>query len=86
MLAASIFAGMLVADPDKKIDPVMGTVIGVAALITLLKTQGVMMQMSYVSVGPRAMRRLGSRFMTGVSYTTGKVKSVRSTRTVKEFK
>ncbi len=70
MLAASIFGGMLQANPDKTFDPVMGTVVGVATLVTLLKTQGVMQQMAYVSVGPRAMRRLGSEFMHGVSYMT----------------
>lgn len=79
LLAASIFGGMVSADPNKPFDPVMGTIVGVATLITLLKTQGVMMQMSYVSVGPRAMRKLGGQFMNGVSYTTSKIKSVRST-------
>ncbi len=79
MLAASIFGGLLKADAEQVFDPIMGTVVGVATLVTLLKTQGVMMQMSYVSVGPRALRKLGGQFMTGVSYTTSKVKSVRAT-------
>jgi hypothetical protein len=82
LLAASIFSGMATG-ADKSIDPIMGTVVGVAALITLLKTQGVMMQLSYVSVGPKALRKLGGQFMTGVSYTTNKVKEVRSTRKTK---
>ncbi len=77
MLAASIFGGMLAANPDKTFDPIMGTIVGVATLITLLKTQGVMMQLSYVAVGPRALRKLGSEFTTGVSYLTGKAKAVR---------
>jgi hypothetical protein len=86
MLAASLFGGLLAANPDKPIDPIMGMIVGVAALITLLKTQGVMMQLSYVSVGPRALRKLGSQFMTGVSYTTNKIKTVRATRPLKEAK
>lgn len=58
----------------------MGTIVGVAALLTILKTQGLMMQMTYVSVGPRALRKLGGQFMTGVSYTTTKFKSARAVK------
>lgn len=78
MLASSIFGSLLPNNPNSGFDPIMGTVVGVATLITLLKTQGVMMQMSYVSVGPRALRKLGGQFMNGVNYTTSKVKTVRS--------
>jgi len=84
LLAASIFAGMVATDTDKVLNPLMATVVGVATLMTLLKTQGVMQQMAYVSVGPRAMRKLGGQFMTGISYTTNKVRSVQTT--VKESK
>lgn len=70
LLAASIFAGMVAADPAKTLNPLMSIIVGIATLLTLLKTQGVMQQMAYVSVGPRAMRRLGGEFMHGVSYIT----------------
>ncbi len=79
MLAASIFSGLVKGDGQQAFDPILGTLVGVATLVTLLKTQGMMMQMSYVSVGPRALRKLGSQFMTGVSYTTTKIKTVRAT-------
>lgn len=77
LLAASIFAGMVTKDPLKPIDPLMAIVVGVATLFTLLKTQGVMQQMSYVSVGPRAMRKLGGQFMNGVHHTTNVYKSAK---------
>ncbi|HUD06951.1 MAG TPA: hypothetical protein VMR34_03630 [Candidatus Saccharimonadales bacterium] len=48
--------------------PLMAAIVGLATLTALLKTQGVLMQLSYVSVGPKAMRKLGGQFMTGVSY------------------
>ena len=37
------------------------------------------MQLSYISTGPRTARKLGSQFMTGISYLSTKGKSVRST-------
>jgi hypothetical protein len=56
----------------------MAMVTGLATVIALLKTQGVMMQFSYASVGPRTARKLGGQFMTGVSYMTGKGRAVTS--------
>ncbi len=79
LLAASIFGGMVVGSPDKSLNPLMATVVGCATLIALLKTQGLMNQLSYVSMGPKAMRKLGSQFMTSVSYMTTKMKTARAT-------
>lgn len=73
-LAATLFDGLRQEGADPPYDPVMAMIVGVAALITLLKTQGVMMQLSYVSVGPRAIRKLGGEFMNGASYLAGKMK------------
>ncbi len=86
LLAASILAGMVTAAPGKPIDAIMATIVGVATLLTLLKTQGVMMQMSYVSVGPRALRKLGGQFMNGVHYTSSQMKTVRKVHTAREAK
>jgi hypothetical protein len=71
-LAASLFAGMVVGSPTHTPDTLMAMVVGVATLIALLKTQGVMMQFSYASIGPRTARKLGGEFMTGVSYIGSK--------------
>ena len=77
MLAATLFVGLKKDGVPQPYDPVMATIIGVASLVALLKTQGVMMQLSYVSVGPRALRKLGGQFMNGMHYTSDKFRSAR---------
>ncbi len=77
-LAASLFIGIGEGSVTTPINPVMSMIIGVAVLLTLLKTQGALMQMTYVSSGPKAIRKLSSQFMNGVSYTTSRVKEYRT--------
>jgi hypothetical protein len=83
-LAASLFAGMIVGSPTHTPDTLMAMITGLATLIALLKTQGVMMQFSYASIGPRSARKLSGQFMTGVSYLGDKgktaVTTIRSSR------
>jgi hypothetical protein len=76
LLAASVFAGMVAGNGT--LDPVMATVVGVATLVALLKTQGMLMQLSYVSIGPKAIRKLGGQFVNSVSYATSRVKTGRA--------
>jgi len=83
LLAASLFAATAVGGPNGQPNTFMAMIVGIATLVTLLKTQGVMMQMSYVATGPRALRKLGGQFMTGISYTTTKMKTARSMGTTK---
>lgn len=77
LLAASIFSGMLSNAPNDALNPLMASIVGIATLISLLKTQKMMMELSYVSVGPKALRKLGSQFVTGVSYMSSKAKSLK---------
>lgn len=77
LLAASIFSGMLSNAPSDALNPLMASIVGIATLISLLKTQKMMMELSYVSVGPKALRKLGSQFVTGVSYMSSKAKSLK---------
>jgi hypothetical protein len=70
LLAASIFEGMIQGSPNKTLDPIMSAIVGLATITALIKTQGVLMQLSYVSVGPKAMRKLGGDFMTGIRYVS----------------
>lgn len=77
-LAASLFGSTLGTNPGSPTNTLMALIVGIATLVTLLKTQGLMMQMSYVSAGPQALRKLGNQFMTGVSYTTKTVKAARA--------
>jgi type IV secretory pathway TrbL component len=75
-LAASLFAGMSATTHNDVPNTLIAMVTGLATVIALLKTQGVMMQFSYVSLGPRSARQLGTQFMNGVSYLGGKSKTI----------
>lgn len=77
-LAASLFAGMSATSGNDVPNTLMAMVIGLATIIALLKTQGLMMQFSYVSLGARSTRQLGSTFMNGVSYLGGRAKGAAS--------
>jgi hypothetical protein len=68
-LAASIFAA-LVTNSSGQPDPIMALVVGTSTMVALLKTQGVMMQMSYANIGTRSIRRLGGQFINGISHLT----------------
>jgi len=83
MLSASLFLGLNNKNQVSGIDPVMAMVLGVATLLTLLKTQGLMMQLTYVSVGPKALRNLGTKFMHGVSYATTRASASKTTTVIK---
>lgn len=78
LLAASIFQGMASSSPDQTVNPLMASLVGIATLIVLLKTQGLLSQLSYVSMGPKAMRKLGSQFVTSTSYMTTKLKTAKA--------
>ncbi len=73
-LAASLFTGITSVTPGVPPNVLISMITGLATIIALLKTQGVMMQFSYASVGLRTARKLGGQFITGVSYMTGKSK------------
>lgn len=77
-LAASIFIGMLQNDPNKALDPVMSTLVGVATLLALLKTQNAVSSLVLASSGARSARRLGGQFMHGMNYTASRFRSSRA--------
>ena len=78
ILAASIFAGLVSTNDTHTADPIMALVVGLATIIALLKTQGLMMQFSYASIGPKTARKLGSQFVNSVSLITSKTRAVTS--------
>lgn len=71
-LAASLFTGMSMTGDNNVPNVLIAMVTGLATIIALLKTQGVMNQFSFVSLGPRSMRQLGGKFISGVSHMTSK--------------
>jgi hypothetical protein len=74
-LAASLFVGMSATSGNDVPNVLMSMAVGLATVMALLKTQGLMMQFSYVSLGARSTRQLGTQFMNGVSYIGGRGKA-----------
>jgi hypothetical protein len=66
-LAASIFSSLIATGINGTPDPIMSLVVGLSTIIALIKTQGVLAQMNYASVGPKSIRRLGTLFVNSVS-------------------
>lgn len=83
-LSSSLLVGMATASGDNAVpDVLMAMVTGIATILLLLKTQGVMMQYSYVSMGARNMKKLGGQFMNGVSYITGAGSKITQQRSIR---
>ena len=78
-LSASLFTGMSVASGNPVPDALISMVVGLATVMALLRTQSVMLQFSYASMGARNARKLGGQFINGISYMTGKSKKVATT-------
>lgn len=74
-LAGSLFTGMAASSPNHALNPLMSLIVGIATLLAILKSQSVMMQYSYVSMGPRTARKLSGQFVNAVSHIS---KSTRS--------
>lgn len=66
-LAASLLQGVLTSGGGVA-NPIMALLLGLATLIALIKTQGVLMQLNYASIGPKTVRKLGGSFINGVSF------------------
>jgi len=79
-LAASLFGGVVVGSPTQVSGTLMPMITGLATLIALLKTQGVMMQFSYASIGPRSARQLGGQIINAVSFIRSGSRSSSSDR------
>ncbi len=66
LLAGSLFA--VIGESGGVKDPVMSLLLGLSALIALIKTQGVLMQLNYASLGPRSARRLGGSMLNAAMF------------------
>jgi hypothetical protein len=67
-LASSIFSGMLQGDNSGQPNTLMALIVGLATVLALLKTQGVMQELTHAASTPRAAREVAGSFMRGVSY------------------
>lgn len=69
-MAATLFSTMGGTDLAESI---MGMILGIATVALLLKTQGILNQLAFVSAGSRSMRKLGTQFTNGMSHLSNKV-------------
>jgi hypothetical protein len=46
----------------------MSMIIGIATILALLKTQSVLMQLSFVSLGPKTAAQLGGQLSNAINY------------------
>lgn len=65
-LASSIFSGMLQGDNSGQPNTLMALIVGLATVLALLKTQGVMKELSYAASTPRAAREMTGTFVRGM--------------------
>ncbi len=79
LLAASIFVGIADGETVGQPNALMALIVGLATVVALLKTQGLMNQMVSAASAPKAARELGTSFMRGISYMT------RTARTTKNY-
>ncbi len=68
LLASILFSSMLSNTPLKNQNPTMLVIVGIATLISLLKTQRILMELNYVSIGPKALRKISEHFISGISH------------------
>jgi hypothetical protein len=67
ILAGSLLSSLVVGSNDP--NPIMALVVGISTLVALLKTQGVMTQLNYASIGPKSLKRLSSQLINGISHS-----------------
>jgi hypothetical protein len=73
LLASSILSVLATQSPNSTPDPIMALITGMATLLALIKTQGVMSQLSYASIGPKSLRKLGGLFVAGAHGHAAKI-------------
>jgi hypothetical protein len=68
LLAAILFEGFKPENFTGTNNPLMSLILGIGTLLALLRTQGIMQQWSYASIGPNAFRKMGRQFSNDVQY------------------
>ncbi len=68
LLAASLFLGIAQGDNAGQPNVLMALIVGLATIVALLKTQGVLQELTYAASAPRTARELSTSFMRSVAY------------------
>ena len=68
LLAAIMFEGFKPENFTGTNNPLMSLILGIGTLFALLRTQGIMQQWSYASIGPNAFRKMGRQFSNDFQY------------------
>lgn len=68
ILAASILTGIDAAEPSAQPNALMAMMVGLATILTLLKTQSFLQEVSTVASVPRAAREMSGSFIRSVGY------------------
>lgn len=69
LIAALMLVGVVQGNLNGQPNSLTSLLVGLAAMIALLKTQGVMQELTYAASGPRTARELAGSFIRGVSAT-----------------
>ncbi|MCY4088770.1 MAG: hypothetical protein OXF49_01415 [Candidatus Saccharibacteria bacterium] len=83
ILSGSLLAGIQTSSGGATL---MSLVLGIATLVAVLKTQGLLNQLHYASVTPKALKRIGGHFISGVSHISKTIEEVKKQRAKEEEK
>jgi len=85
-LATSFFAGMVIASGGTQTSPLMSMAVGIAALVALLKVEGVTGQYMAAATAPRAMRQVARQISATTSKFVGGAKAANNSAAGKAVK
>jgi hypothetical protein len=84
LLGATLLNSFVTGSTTGIPNPFMAVTVGIAVVLALLRSQGVLVQMSLVSSGTNATRKLGKQFAGGLNYTADKAEQYAGSQLVKE--
>lgn len=67
IVSGSLITGVVVGSPTQTTGTLMPMVVGVAAMVAVLKVPSAMARMSFASMGPQSLRQLGTLLVIGIS-------------------
>ncbi len=84
LLGASLLSSFVTSSPTGIPNPFMAVTVGIATVLALLRSQGVLVQMSLISSGANTTKNLGKQFAGGLNYTADKADQFAGSQLAKE--